>query len=337
MSRADSGAASLLHRIWSGDGGPAITLASLPLVPAEAVFRSIVWARNRLYDNRLLPITSCGIEVVSVGNLRIGGTGKTPVAAWLARRFVAAGRRPAIIHGGYAADEPELHRQWSGSIPVIVGRDRVAAVRRAEEGGADVAVLDDGFQHRRLARDVDIVLVGAEAGLSNVRLLPRGPWREPTDSLSRATAVVVTRKAASREAAQAVADRIAGLVGPDRVATVAIAPAGWRNGGVEGTVPEGRVLAVAALAEPEPFAENAIEAGAKVGGTLWFRDHHEYTVDDVQRILEAAGSGAVVTTAKDAVKLASLLPPSRLWVLEQKVVVESGATVLDRITGDVRQ
>lgn len=326
----------MLRRIWSGDPGVGPTLASLSLLPAEALFRGIVSCRNTLYDRKMLPITSCEIEVVSVGNLRVGGTGKTPFAAWLVQRFAAAGRRPAIVHGGYAPDEPELHRQWSVDVPVIVDRDRVAAVRAAQRAGADVAVLDDGFQHRRLARDVDIVLVGAEAGLSSIRLLPRGPWREPLRALNRADAVVVTRKSASAERAREVADRVAARVGPERVATVAIAPAGWRNGDVECTVPEGKVLAVAALAEPEPFAENAIEAGARVSGTMWFRDHHDYTVEDVQRILEAAAGGPVVTTAKDAVKLESLLPPSRLWVLEQKVIVESGVALLDRITGGDR-
>jgi tetraacyldisaccharide 4'-kinase len=170
-------------------------------------------------------------------------------------------------------------------------------------------------------------------GLSGVRLLPRGPYREPLTSLERASAVVVTRKAVSAERAAEVAASAARVVGEERVAVVSIEPAGWRTGGGESSRPEGRALAVAALAEPEPFAENAIAAGARVSGTLWFRDHHEYTVDDAKRILDSAHGGPVVTTAKDAVKLKALLPPGRFWVLEQRVVVESGEDVLDRIVG----
>jgi tetraacyldisaccharide 4'-kinase len=323
----------LIRRIWSGEDDAPSRVVSTVLAPAEIGFRGVVAIRNLLYDKHLIPITSSEIEVVSVGNLTVGGTGKTPFAAWLAGRMVEAGRTPAIVHGGYALDEPELHRMWQPSIPVVVGRDRVAAVRAAAEAGADVAILDDGFQHRRRGRSSDVVLVSAEAGLSGVRLLPRGPFREPVSSLRRATAVVVTRKVATPARAAEVAAEAEQVTGRGRVAIVSIEPAGWRGGGGEATRPEGRVLAVAALAEPETFAENAIAAGARVSGTLWFRDHHEYTVEDAQRILASSHGGPVVTTEKDAVKLKALLPPARYWVLEQRVVVESGADVLDRIVG----
>jgi tetraacyldisaccharide 4'-kinase len=331
MSRPDG--TPLIRRVWSGDRDAASRVVSAVLAPAEVGFRALVAIRNLLYDKRLMPITSSEIEVVSVGNLTVGGTGKTPFAAWLAGRMAEAGRTPAIVHGGYANDEPELHRTWQPAIPVIVGRDRVAAVRAAAKAGADIAILDDGFQHRRIGRASDIVLVSAESGLSGVRLLPRGPYREPVSSLRRATAVVVTRKAATPARAAEVAAEAERMTGRGRVTVVSIEPAGWRGGGGEASRPEGRALAVAALAEPETFAENAIAAGARVSGTLWFRDHHEYTVEDAQRILASSHGGPVVTTAKDAVKLKALLPPTRYWVLEQRVVVETGEDVLDRIVG----
>jgi tetraacyldisaccharide 4'-kinase len=329
MSRFER--APLHRRIWSGEAAGWTRVAAAFLVPSEALFRLVVALRNRMYDNNLLPVRSSEIDVISVGNISTGGTGKTPVAAWLAARLSEAGRRPAIVHGGYGQDEPELHRRWQPAIPVVVGRDRIAAVREAAGAGADVAILDDGFQHRRLARVADIVLVAAETGLANVRLLPRGPFREPAASLGRASVVVVTRKSATLETAREVAADAERLVGVGRVAIVSIEPAGWRCGDGAATVPDGRVLAVAALAEPEPFAENAISAGARVSGTMWFRDHHEYSVDDARRILEASAGGPVVTTAKDAVKLSGLLPPTRYWVLEQRVVVESGGALLDGI------
>lgn len=333
MSRATE--ADLIRRVWRGESGPAVRILSPLLSVAEAGFRLGVAVRNGLYDRHLLPITSSEIEVVSVGNLTVGGTGKTPFAAWLAGWFAEAGRKPGIVHGGYAQDEPELHRAWHPGIPVIVERDRVRAVRAAAAAGCDVAILDDGFQHRRIARDADIVLVAGETGLAGFRLLPRGPFREPPSSLDRATVVVVTRKVASPERTAAVTDEVSRIAGSDRVAVVRIESSGWRDGAGKASVPEGRALAVAALAEPEAFAENAIAAGVRVSATMWFRDHHDYTVDDARRILDASHGGPVVTTAKDAVKLRSLLPADRYWVLEQRVVVESGGELLDRIVAGV--
>jgi len=330
MSRGEVGG-DLLWRLWSEEPTGPLRGLLLGLVPAEGLFRLIVSIRNSLYDNGIMPVRSSAIDVVSVGNLSLGGTGKTPFAAWLAGRYAEAGRRPAIIHGGYGGDEPALHRRWQPEIPVVVGRDRTAAAASAARSGADVVILDDGFQHRRLARDVDIVLVSAERGLSGVRLLPRGPWREPVDSLRRADAVVVTRKSATREAADGVAGEVARAVGRDRVAVVALKPSTWHRAGCVVETPEGRVLAVAGLASPAAFEDNAIMAGARVAGTMWFRDHHAYTVEDAQRILRASDGGPIVTTAKDAVKLDSLLPAERLWVLEQRVEVESGGEVLDGI------
>lgn len=334
MASADAGL-SLFRRIWSDDADVRLGLLRAGLVPLERLFGLVVWIRNILYNKRMVPITSSNIEVVSVGNLSVGGTGKTPFTAWLAGRFETAGRKPAIVHGGYAEDEPELHRRWQPDVPVVVGRDRAAAVREAAKLGADLAILDDGFQHRRLARDADIVLVAAEAGLKRIRLLPRGPWRERASALGRATLVVVTRKTATRERAAEVAREAEALTGAGKVAIVALEPGSWRHRGEAASLPEGRVLAVAALAEPEQFAETAMAAGARVSGTLWFRDHHDYTVEDAQRILGAAHGGPVVTTAKDAVKLETLLPESRLWILEQRVVVESGEDVLNGLVTEL--
>jgi len=269
--------------------------------------------------------------VVSIGNLTVGGTGKTPITAWLAEGMQAAGRRPAVLHGGYAADEPELHRRWHPDVPVFVDRDRVAAARQAERSGASVILLDDGFQHRRLARDVDIVLISAESGIDDVKLLPRGPWRERLSALGRASMVVVTRKVATAARAGAVADGVRGLVESGRVAIVVLEPGVWLHEGVKTEPPARPALAVAGIARPELFAENAMMAGARVNSTLWFADHHEYTVDDARKILETAGGAPVVTTAKDAVKLESLLPGHLYWVLEQRVRPETGSELIEQV------
>lgn len=299
------------------------------LAPAEAAYRVAIGARNMLYANGLRRSHRVGVVVVSVGNLAVGGTGKTPLARWVAEQLEARGARVAILHGGYAPDEPALHRAWRPGSLVIAMRDRVAAARLAIERGATALVLDDGFQHRRLHRDLDLVLVATESWTARERLLPRGQWREPRAALARAGAVVVTRKTASQAAAQRVAMEAAGLAGGAVVARVHLRPAGWRVGGVlRRGGPAGKVVAVSGVADPEHFFANACQAGADVAERLVFGDHHAYTRADLARIVEVADGRPIVTTAKDAVKLRDLDPELELWVLDQDVVVEEGHEAL---------
>ena len=137
------------ERVWYGDDAIASTLRAA-LMPAERIFGGIVGARDILYDAGWLPARETPIPAVSVGNLTVGGTGKTPMAAWMARGLAARGGRPAMILRGYGEDEPLVHRELNPDVPVIVGADRVAAVAEAAARGATVAVLDDAFQHRAL-------------------------------------------------------------------------------------------------------------------------------------------------------------------------------------------
>lgn len=326
-------------RWWRGEARGAVWRgASAALAPAEAGYRLAVAVRNTLYASGLYRVHRVDAVVVSVGNLAVGGTGKTPFAHWVAGQLETRGARVAILHGGYAADEPELHRAWRPGALVIAMRDRVAAARLAIEQGATALVLDDGFQHRRLHRDLDLVLVAAESWTSRARLLPRGPWREPLTALARAGAVVVTRKTASQAGAQRVAMEVARLAPEAVVARVHLRPARWR---VRDTIrhrgPAGKVVAVSGVADPEHFFANARQAGADVAERLVFGDHHTYTRDDLERIIEVAGGRPVVTTAKDAVKLRDLDAELELWVLDQDVVVEEGqealASALDGVLG----
>jgi tetraacyldisaccharide 4'-kinase len=151
----------LVERVWFGTDALASTVRTA-LIPAERVFGGLVGARDILYDAGWLPARATPIPAVSVGNLTVGGTGKTPMAAWIARGLAARGARPAIVLRGYGDDEPLVHRVLNPEIPVVIGADRVDAVGRAAAGGATVAVLDDAFQHRRVQRAADIVLVSAD-------------------------------------------------------------------------------------------------------------------------------------------------------------------------------
>lgn len=328
-----------IERWWAGELGWRGRVLDAALAPAELLFRVAVRVRGMGYDREFFEAGMVGAPVISVGNLAVGGAGKTPVSRWLVSELLGRGERPAVLHGGYAEDEPELHRRWNPNVPVMVGRDRIVTARRAVEEGATVLVLDDGFQHRRLARDLDIVLVTAEGWSSRPRLLPRGPWREGPIALARAGAVVVTRKTARREKAMEVARELRRYAPTAVLARLWLAPAGWtRVGPREGADerhatdrPTGEVVALTAIARPDLFVENARSAGADVVETIFFPDHHDYGPEDLERIRKAAAGRPIVTTAKDLVKLGGLDPALELWVLEQEVVVEDGGEELSRL------
>jgi tetraacyldisaccharide 4'-kinase len=218
----------LAERVWYGTDRAA-RLARAALAPAAALFRAGVGARGALYDRGVLRVERLPVPALSVGNLTVGGTGKTPVAAWLAERLRARGARPALVLRGVGGDEPRVHALLNPDVPVVTGADRVAGVRAAVALGADSVVLDDGFQHRRAGRDADLVLVSAERfDAGSVRLLPAGPYREGLAALARASAAAVTRKVASPEHAAAIAAELATRV-PD-VAVVYLAPDTLRRG-----------------------------------------------------------------------------------------------------------
>ena len=316
------------RRLWSQDSAPLLTVARALATPAALGYRLGVTIRNTLYDNNLLRVTSTRIPVISVGSLMVGGAGKTPVAGWLAGWLLQRGRQVALLHGGYARDEPELHQRWHPGLRVYAQKDRVASAEQAVRDGADVLILDDGFQHRRLRRDVDIVLVPAEMWTPRPRLLPRGPYREPATSLGRGHVLLVTRKTASAADAEAVSLRVRPHTGRTPVIAVAsIRPSGWRSCGERVNPPSEAVL-VAGIAQPELFAANVRDGGVKVFDTLWFPDHHEYDARDAERIYRAAGRLPIITTAKDALKLETLIACERLWVLEQEVRIEAGEAEL---------
>jgi tetraacyldisaccharide 4'-kinase len=319
------------RRLWSGDAGAGGRALDALMLPAAAAYRATVAARNRAYDVGVLRTHRVEVPVISVGNIAVGGTGKTPFAHWLATELRGRGRAPAILHGGYAADEPALHRRWAPDIPVVVERDRVAGARQAIARGADVVVLDDAFQHRRLHRDLDIVLLAAERWQGGAaRLLPRGPWREPMSSLGRAHLLVVTRKTAPADRARRAAAEAASVTGKP-VVVVHLRAGRWQRAGVAAGAPAHPALVVAGLAEPALFVESARAAGVGVAGVLAFPDHHEYRPRDIDSILAAAAGAPIVTTEKDWTKLDGRLDPAQVWLLVQQVVVEDGAAVLDAL------
>ncbi len=345
--------AAAAHWVWYGTGAaPAMVRAAL--APAASLFGAVVARRNRRFDAGV-GVEPLALPALSVGNLSVGGTGKTPVAAWCARELQRLGATPAVVLRGYGDDEWRVHTLLTPGAVVVTDADRVQGVAAAASRGADVAVLDDAFQHRRAARTADLVLVSADAWTGTVRLLPAGPWREPLSSLRRASVAVITVKTASEARVAEVATAVQSAAPSVPVAVVALA-AGALHAVVPGASldavaaesgPESRaesrsesmpldtlagraVTAVSAIADPAPFLARLIETGARVEARS-FRDHHAFTAADIAELVASIpASGVAVCTLKDAVKLAPLWPrvaPPLLYV-SQTIEVRLGADAL---------
>lgn len=322
------------RRWWRGEGGTAGIFADWLLLPAEVVFSASVRARNELYDRGIRPAAEASIPVVSIGNLTVGGTGKTPVTAWLARQLLERGRSPAVVLRGYGEDEVRLHAQLNPKIPIVASARRVRSVEEAARAGADCALLDDGFQHRALARELDIVLVAAERWSSARRMLPRGPYREAPSALRRAEFVIVTRKTATRKAAEGVVRELGAFTGADR-GIIHFRPDSLVRLDAPGEVVpieylNGRdLLAVTSLAEPELFVDQIRECGASVE-SLAYPDHHTFGERDLRQITDRGRGRTIVISQKEAVKLSDRLSgQSEVLVLRQRVEMVSGRDRLE--------
>ena len=288
---------------WAGDGHGSARAFRAATAPLEVLYRGAVGLRNRAFDRGLRRERRAPVPVVSVGNLAVGGTGKTPLTAWVVDVLLDQGRRPAVVARGYGEDELALHRMWHPRVPVHADPDRHAAAEEAAREGADCVVLDDGFQHRRLARDLDVVLLAAEHRFPGP-LLPRGRYREPATSLRRGHVVVLTRKTAGASEVDALAACVARVAPGLPVARARLAPRAWRGlRGEAASAPRGDVLAVSAVAGPETFHRLVADAAGGTVEPMPFPDHHAYGPSDVEAIRRRAAGRPVAVTEKDAVKL----------------------------------
>ena len=314
------------------------------LLPLNPLYRGAVALRTAAYRRGWFSTERLEVPVISVGNLTFGGTGKTPTVIALVRDLIALGRRPAILTRGYkrrddrqivvvgpelrhtadaVGDEPlEMARRLPG-VPVIVDADRVRGGREAIRRGADVVLLDDGFQHLRLERDLDLVVVDAGDPWGGGRLPPMGRLREPVDALGRADAVLVTKVPSEWRSLVAEIEKDISAANPDLPVLVArvepnrvLVPGdGWCDAGC---LTDTRVFAVAGIGRPQGFSDTLVEAGAQVIGHEWLPDHHDYTAEDLARVVAAAKNldAVLVTTGKDAVKLP---PDAPAWVIETEL------------------
>lgn len=340
--------AAAFRRLVDGSRRGVVAGLARAVLGALAVpYSAAVQARNAAYSLGILPTLRAHVPVISVGNLTLGGTGKTPLVAWTARRCLAAGRQPAIVSRGYGAERGQTSDEAAELAIVLPGvehvadRDRVAAAAVAVSHGAGAIVLDDGFQHRRIARDLDIVTIDATDPFGCGHLFPRGMLREPLGGLARAQAVVLTRADAvepdrRREILAALAASCRHR-GPQVWAQAAHAPHRLRTqAGRElplDAVRGRRVAAFCGIGNPAAFRHTLERLGADVVEFRAYPDHHAYTADDVAvlgRLVAAAHADLAVTTLKDLVKLPhETLADRPLTALEIAIEFLTGETELD--------
>lgn len=335
----------VVERVWFGEDAFA-RFARAALAPTEMVYRATVGVRDALYEAGVLTTHEAALPTVSVGNVTVGGTGKTPIAAWIAEQLADRGARPAIVLRGYGDDEPLVHRRLNPHVPVIVSADRVAGVESARRAGADVAVLDDAFQHRRVSRNADLVLVSADQWSGSQHLLPAGPWREPLGALRRATLVLITRKAATTAQVDAVNSALAAIVPRVPRSTLHLQPEALLSADDDGggrqrplsDISGQAVRVITAIGDPRAFVKQLEELGAVVRADV-YPDHHHFRRDEIARLVRSMPpDGLAICTLKDAVKLHPQWPREAppLWYVSQRVSVERGVGgvehVLDELT-----
>ena len=322
-------------------GGLAAAAARLGLLSASLPYAGLRRLRRWAHRRRLLPAAAAEAPVISVGNITTGGTGKTPMVAWIVARLKEAGRRPAILTRGYKAvagrsDEVELLGELTGA-PVVVNADRVAGAKVAVAGGADVLVMDDGFQHRRLRRDLDIVLIDATRPFGYGHCLPRGLLREPVSALGDADAIVLTRSGVigGRKLVDLVT-RIGELAGRASIHLAEHTPTrivDASGGELPAAALAGKkVCAFCGLGNPDGFFATLEKAGARVVESIAFDDHVAYdgaALDRIGRGARAGGAEVLVTTAKDRVKIADPAGlPLPLWTLHVEMRIVEGDSQL---------
>ncbi len=303
------------------------------LSPFSFLYKSILRLRNWMFDRGIIKTVSLPCKVVSVGNLTLGGTGKTPFSAFLAGELKKIGMKPCILSRGYKGkksenvsivsngfksfgdyrehgDEPVLLAEKLKKVPVVVGSSRFqCGIRALEEFNIDCFILDDGFQHRKLERELDIVLIDGQTLLGNEKMFPNGPLREPFKGIRRAGAIVVTRWNMVVDTAMV----------EEYLEKVAVKPVFHAESiicgyfdmkGKKVKIPiKSMLLGFCGIGNPYSFEKNIKLSGYSRYANLFFPDHHGYTQKDIDRILgmaEKVKADRLVTTEKDFIKVREL-------------------------------
>ena len=339
-------------------------MKSIVLPPLSLLYGAVTRTRLSLYRRGTFQTTKLDRPVISIGNITTGGTGKTPLVEYVARTLASQGKKVCILTRGYGRKDPHLQvivsdgygvlaspseagdepyllaTKLTGQAAVISSADRIAAGQEAiKDFGTEVFVLDDGFQHLRIARDLNIVCIDATNPWGGGRLLPYGRLRESLDGLKRADCFVLTR-CDQVESVEALRAEIVELTGRRPIFESRMRPlrvTSLKNGPETIALP-GRVGAFCAVGNPSSFFESLTRLGYELGLERAFTDHHAYSqsdVDELHQLARQTGANALITTAKDAVKLKGLAFSLPCYVLEIEIVIDDAdgfqKVVLDRI------
>ncbi|NOY70689.1 MAG: tetraacyldisaccharide 4'-kinase [Deltaproteobacteria bacterium] len=336
-----------IEKIMNGPSGPDRGMTERALSLMSYIYGGLIRLRNNLYDRRMLPVNRLSCPVISVGNISAGGTGKTPMTVYIARMLRNRGLRPVIVSRGYggegvkhgavvsdgnrllcgpdiSGDEPYLMASALFGVPVLVGADRFRSGSVAiTRFSPSVIILDDGFQHRRLFRDVDLVLADDRKFLGNMRLIPRGMLREPVSSLSRADALILTRtgdtpvsivraKACAPGKSVFVSTHVPVCYGIFKGSAPLFAGIEERNKAQRlDVLRTARVFGFSGIAQNDEFLRTIKDVSGSLAGFVTFSDHHPYTDGELLRISQTArekSADYIVTTRKDYVRAAGRIP-----------------------------
>jgi tetraacyldisaccharide 4'-kinase len=349
-------------------GGWMREISLLPLLICSWIYGVIVRLRITFYRKGIFKTRQLPCKVISVGNITVGGAGKTPLVAALAKELRQRGLRVAILSRGYkgtsertggivsdgekqyltpaeAGDEPFMLASQLPEVPVLVGRKRYAmGIKAGERFALDVVILDDGFQHLGVKRDVDLVLIDAHRGFGNGHLFPRGPVREPLASLGRASLIVLTKAEVEVSGSQGEIQKQLHRYAPGIPLYHSRYKPLYLHAAVSGTrlTPDWlhgkKVIAFAGIADPRYFFSLVRESGTKLVGTISFPDHYHYEMDDLVMLrARSKGVDAFVTTEKDFVKLQQLplkeIPLYSLAIEHEVMEKEFYSTILSFLRG----
>lgn len=293
------------------------------------LYQIVVGVRNICYDKKLFRSYSVSVPVISIGNITAGGTGKTPLVIWLSNILSAKGLRCSILTRGYrrqpgnVSDEPALLAKTCSDTSVIINPNRVAGAQKAiSVYHAQVLIMDDGFQHRKLRRDLDIVLIDVTCPFGFGRMLPAGYLRESPARLSRASAVIITRAdQVPSSQIEALRQQIFQYAGDIPIATTIhrhIHAVSYPNRIISlDDLRKGKIFAFCGIGNPDAFFNSLTESDIPLCDTQTFDDHHMYTPDDMADVCRRAGdcqASIILCTQKDWIKSALLLSKKERFV-----------------------
>jgi tetraacyldisaccharide 4'-kinase len=344
-----------IRRVWERRGVLG-RLVWVSFLPVSCLYWLGVQTRNILYSVGWKTTETLNEFVLSIGNLTVGGTGKTPTVVWVAQELQRRGFRIAVLSRGYNrkgsqprvltanapgdvdafGDEPAMMARLFGLTVAVSNPRYKGALEAMKNNAVDVFILDDGFQHRQLARDLDLVLLGSD---STGWVLPSGPFREPSKAVSRADFLLVTdsQDKWQRLVSQA-GQRLVfhGALKP--VALIGFESRRWKEYPLS-LLARRKIVAVAAIANPEPFYRIIHDWEGEIVEVLEFKDHHDYSSKDWQRINRAArNADLIITTEKDILKLIRFpFGRERLLALRVVMAVENGDRLIQAVIDGIQK